>query len=209
MRRAVLEVAVPADVQHRVYPNGKLGGLTVDGPLPGALGEVVEIEVRVAQPRRSFVVKGQLAWARHRGSKALKECFGADFVGGEDQGPARLLAFARHEVDPELLRAEPRMATNLPVKLVHHGETRKEFLADISSGGAFVRSGTPLDPGSKVELHLRHGLALTALKLHGHVAWVRRTGSAPGMGIQFDVSDYGAHERLLKLLAKLGSQPRS
>src|SRR4051812_49531367 len=74
--RVVLEVAFPADILHRFFPNGKLGGLTIDGPAPSALGQLVELVVRVERPSREFNLRGQLAWARHKGSRNLKECFG-------------------------------------------------------------------------------------------------------------------------------------
>lgn len=206
MQRVVLNVEAPGDVLNRVYPNGKLGGLTIDGPSPGTLGELVVVEARIADPRRSFAVKGQLAWVRHKGARALKECFGVDFVAEDEAATQRLLAFARNEVEGEALRAEPRVATDFPVSLVHRNQTRKEHLADLSTGGAFVRTTNPLLPGEAVTLHLRPrlSLALLPIKLQGRVAWVRKTGTAQGMGIEFAAEDIGAHQRLLKLLAKLG-----
>jgi uncharacterized protein (TIGR02266 family) len=142
---------------------------------------------------------------RHKGTRALKECFGIDFSEGDEASTARLLAFARNEVEGEAMRTEARVATDLPVSLVHRGETRREFLADLSPGGAFIRSAVPLLPGEAVTVHLRPPLsvALLAIKLKGRVAWVRRTGAAPGMGIEFEVEDIAAHARLLKLLSKL------
>ena len=206
MLRVVLEVETPGDVLHRVFPNGKLGGLTVDGTMPAALGEPVEIDVRAAVARRSFIVRGQLAWVRHKGVRALKECFGIDFSEADEASTARLLAFARNELDFEAMRAETRQLTDLPVTLLHRGEARKEFLVDLSPGGAFVRSGAPLLVGEAVTLTLRVPLSvsLLPLKLKGRVAWVRKTGTAPGMGIEFAVEDLAAQERLLKLLGKLG-----
>ena len=203
--RVVLEVDSPSDVLNRVFPNGKQGGITVDGPSPGALGEQVEIELRVKSPRRAFVFKGQVAWMRHKSQRALKECFGVDFTDADQAATDRLLAFARNEVDEESMRTEVRVVTDLPVSLLHRGEARKEFLADLSPGGAFVRSADPLLPGEAVVLQLRPplSLALLPIKLRGRVAWVRRTGAAPGMGIEFMVEDMGAQGRLLKLLGKL------
>ena len=205
MNRVVLEVESPEDVLHRVFPNGKLGGLTIDGPTPGTLGDRLEVDVRVRSPRRSFLVKGQLAWARHKGVRSLKECFGVEFFDGDDAATERLLAFARNEVDVESLRAEVRVATTLPVTLVHQGKTRQEFLADLSPGGAFVRSAAPLLPGETVMVQVRAPLlvALLPIKLKGRIAWVRRTGDATGMGIEFVVEDMTAHARLLRLLDRL------
>jgi uncharacterized protein (TIGR02266 family) len=205
MRRVVLEVEAPEDVLHRVFPNGKLGGLTLDGQAPGTLGDRFEVEVRVKSPRRAFTLRGQLAWARHKGLRSLKECFGIEFLEGDDAATERLLAFARNEVEVEALRAEVRVATNLPVSISHQGKTRSEFLVDLSPGGAFVRSADPLLPGETVLFSVRAPLSvsLLAIKLKGRVAWVRRTGDAPGMGIEFVVEDMAAHARLLRLIAKL------
>ncbi|MHB8879264.1 MAG: hypothetical protein ACYC8T_36670, partial [Myxococcaceae bacterium] len=60
-----LQIAAPKDLLVRYYPNGKLGGLTVDGPLPGALGQRCALVVRAASPAtRHFNVRGQRAGAR-------------------------------------------------------------------------------------------------------------------------------------------------
>src|SRR5581483_10189350 len=145
-----LEVAFPADILNRLYPNGKLGGLTLDGKAPGALGQLVALTVKVQRPERSVDVRGQLAWARHSGSARLKQCFGVDFVGD----PERLLSFAKAQLEPEALRAAPRVVADLPVRITHEGVTRKEFLVDLSQGGAFVRSASPLEVGAPIELHV-------------------------------------------------------
>ncbi len=98
--KVTLGVAFPADVLHRYYPNGKLGGLTIEGPSPSALGQLIDLTVKIERPAREFTVRGQLAWARHKGSRNLKECFGVDFLAG-DEGGQRLLAFARRDLDPQ------------------------------------------------------------------------------------------------------------
>ena len=197
-----LEVAFPNDVLGRIYPNGKLGGLTLDGKVPGALGQLVTLTVRVQRPLRDFQMKGQLAWARHkRGSKGLPEAYGVDFLGEPD----RLLAFARSELDPAALRLGPRLATDLPVRITHGGYTRKEFLVDLSDGGAFIRSPEPIPVGHEVELHVRPPNALLGFSLKGRVAWQRNTGTAPGFGVEFIERDAGSRARLEKLLVRLSS----
>lgn len=200
--QVLLEVAFPTDVLNRYFPNGKLGGLTVDGPVPSALGQVVELIVRVARPEREFRVQGQLSWARHKGSRNLKECFGIDFLAGDDASQ-RLLGFARQDLDPAATRRGPRLVVELPVRIIHDGRTRREFLVDLSSGGAFVRSGAPLSVGEAAELQLRPPGSLTSMALNARVTWVRSTGSAAGMGLMFVDDDPKVRERLDKLLAKL------
>jgi uncharacterized protein (TIGR02266 family) len=200
--RVDLVVAFPVDILSRYYPNGKLGGLTIDGPVPSALGQIVELCVKVERPAREFNVKGQLAWARHRGSRNLKECYGIDFLPLDDASQ-RLLAFARRDLDPEATRGTVRMSTDLKVRITHLGQTRREFLADLSEGGAFVRSGMPAEIGEMLELHLRPPGALTSMVLNARVAWVRSTGNEPGMGLEFLDSDAKILERLGKVLARL------
>src|SRR4051812_23352138 len=108
-----LEVAFPSDLLARYYPNGKLGGLALDGKLPGTMGERVTLTVKVERPRRDFELQGQLAWARHKiGAGNLREAYGVDFVADPD----RLMQFARSQLDPSALRLGPRLHTDLPVR---------------------------------------------------------------------------------------------
>lgn len=200
--RVELAVAFPADVLNRHYPNGRLGGLTIDGPSPSALGQIIDLTVKIERPAREFSVRGQLAWARHKGSRNLKECFGIDFLPG-DEGSQRLLAFARRDLDPEATRGKVRLMTDLKVRITHLGQTRREFLADLSAGGAFVRSGVPAEVGELLELHLRPPGSLSSLQLSARVAWVRSTGTEPGMGLEFVDADPKVVERLGKVLARL------
>lgn len=200
--KVTLAVAFPVDVLHRYYPNGKLGGLTIDGSSPSALGQLIDLTVKIERPAREFTVRGQLAWARHRGSRNLKECYGVDFLAG-DEGSQRLLAFARRDLDAEATRHSARILTDLKVRITHHGQTRREFLADLSAGGAFVRSGVPAEVGELLELHLRPPGSLSSMKLDARVAWVRATGTEPGMGLEFVDADPKVVERLGKVLARL------
>ena len=132
----------------------------------------------------------------------MKECFGIDFLPHDDSSQ-RLLAFARQEVGPESLRGQKRLVTQLPVRILHRGLMRKEFIADLSSGGAFVRSGIPLSVGDLAGLQLRPPGALLQMTINARVAWVRSLGSAPGMGFEFLDEGPKARQKLDKLLEKL------
>lgn len=202
LAEVTLTVGQPHELAERYYPNGKLGGLTLDGKAPGSLGMLVELTVQVKKPARTFVLKGQLAWARHQAARGQTPAFGVDFLPEDDATRVRLLAFARNEVEDRATRLEDRLQVELPVRLVHEGTTRKENLADLSAGGAFVRTWNPLQPGEQVELLVRPPRALMSFTLKGRVAWTRTTGQHTGMGIAFD-DDGDARERVEKLLAKL------
>lgn len=200
--QARLSVATPQALAASHYPNGKLGGLTVPGKPPGALGQRVRLRVECDKPHRQFVVEGQLAWARHKAGPGQPSGFGVDFLPDDDGSMARLLAFARGEVDWQATRAATRHQVSLQVKLVHAGRPRKEWLADLSVGGAFVRTWNPLPVGSPVQVYLRSALSLTSLEVPAQVAWTRHVGEDPGMGLEFiAVPELAA--RLEKLLARL------
>lgn len=203
---ASLSVETPAALVHRYYPNGTLGGLSVDGRLPAALGTRTVLTVTVKKPVREFTVRGVLAWVRHSTNRQVGS-FGVDFIPDDDATRVRLLAFARNEVDADAVRVEKRVQVELPVRLVHAGQTRREFLADLSTGGAFVRTWNPLPVGEQVHLAVKPPGALAvllpmSLDLAGRVAWARTTGDHPGMGIEFAADDE-ARARVEKLLARL------
>lgn len=197
-----LQVASPVDLAERYYPNGRLGGLSVNGKSPGALGQLVLLKVEVARPARQFLVKGQLAWVRHKSGPSQPTGFGVDFLPEDDATRVRLLAFARQELSSDVTRIELRQQVELRVRLVHEGRPRKEMMADLSPGGAFVRSWNPLPVGSKVQLSLRLPLTFSALELEGQVAWVRLAGEHPGMGVEF-ARDEAVQLKLGKVLRKL------
>jgi len=66
----------------------------------------------------------------------------------------------------------------------------QEVCANVSRGGAFVKTSEPLDPGRRllVEVHLPSGVPLEAI---GRVAWTKRVMTAharaadSGIGIEF------------------------
>ena len=89
------------------------------------------------------------------------------------------------------------------MRLHHLGTARREYLADLSAGGAFVRSGNPLPVDERVTVYLRAPGSITAMTLSCRVAWTREIGSAPGMGLAFVDFDDKLRERLEKLLSKL------
>lgn len=205
---ASVEVDRPEDLLALYYPNGKQGGLAVPGAAPATAGQKARLTVRVKAPAREFQVVVTVAWARLRGSKALQPAWGADFSPDADPARDRLLQFARKQVQAEALRLEPRVQVSLPVRLVHAGLENKEQLADLSTGGAFIRTRRVLDPGAKVELVVRPPLSLTSLTLAGRVVWVRAGGPDAGMGVAF-VDGEAARPKLKKLLAKVAPAVKS
>lgn len=199
---ATLRVTTPEELAAAHYPNGRVGGLAVPGKPPGALGQRVKLTVEIAKPARKFVVDGQLAWARHKAAPNQPSGFGVDFLSDDDGTRARLLAFARKEVAWDAVRAFTRNKIELQVKLVHDGTQRREWVADLSEGGAFVRTWNPLPVGAPLQLFLRAPMALLALEVGAHVAWNRTVGDDPGMGLVFEDNE-PLRLKLSKLVEKL------
>src|SRR5688572_15484897 len=104
-----LELHHAGEILAVLYPNGRLGGVRVDGTAPAALGAKVELLVRVQKPSvRHITARMRIAWVRHRGNERLRECFGLDFLPADPGSKARLLAFARGQVDEPHLRSDQR-----------------------------------------------------------------------------------------------------
>src|SRR5207248_8267319 len=99
------------------------------------------------------------------------------------------------------MTAIDRRLPRLPIKLEVEYRTAGAFLVsysvNLSKGGIFIETGSPLPVGSQLSLQFEVPGA-GALEVSGSVAWVRQgaleTGLPDGMGIQFDNLDerYGS-----------------
>ncbi|MBL8911119.1 MAG: PilZ domain-containing protein [Archangium sp.] len=199
---ARLAVPSPEALAALYYPNGRLGGLTVPGKPPGALAQQLTLFIEVEKPARQFQLRGQIAWVRHKAGPNQPTGYGFDFDPDDDATRVRLLAFARREVSSDATRVEARQQVELQVRLVHEGRQRKEWMADLSLGGAFVRTWNPLPIGATVALHVRPSFSLTSIEIPAHVAWVRLAGAHPGMGLEF-ASSAEMRARIEKLISKV------
>lgn len=199
MQPLVLEFAKPEQLVDRIYPNGRFGGIAVPGHCQSLLGDKIRVCVKFDRPVREFEVEGQLAWVRHKSSATLKASYGIDFL----ENPERLLRFVHGELDASVLRLFPRVVTNLVVQLVHDGKTRREFIADISKGGAFVRTIAPIPIGDSVQINMKLPGSLLGFSVDGRVVWHRNTGNSSGFGIEFDFHEATSKSQLEKLVARL------
>lgn len=103
--------------------------------------------------------------------------------------------------DAERRRA-PRVLLNLEVDYASEDNFLFAYITDISATGIFVRTTTPEDPGT--QLNLKFG----TLEVEGQVIWVNpyRPGTPdnlhPGMGIRFEALDDDVRDRLLELIRR-------
>jgi uncharacterized protein (TIGR02266 family) len=99
-------------------------------------------------------------------------------------------------------RRAPRVLLNLEVDYASENNYLFAYITDISATGIFVRTTSPEQPGTL--LNLRFG----ALAVEGEVIWVNpyRPGAPenldPGMGIRFVALDDEIRDRLLELIRR-------
>ena len=206
-----LTVETGADLLRRIYPNGALGGVLLDGlpPLGLELGAPVVVHVQLNRPApRSFRLRGQLAWVRHKASANLREAFGIDFHDHDATARDRLLQVAHEQLPPEASRSDERFALDLPVQVQLEQAAQVETLCDLSLGGAFIRTRQPPAVGAELELKFRPPLSLRPLRLRGRVVWVRRGDDPHGMGIAFVFDRASEQARLRAYVERLSRRRR-
>ena len=113
---------------------------------------------------------------------------------------------------PVVDAAERRRATRVLVDLEVDYASEENYLfayiTDISETGIFVRTTTPEQPGTRLNLRFRPDGAGPQLEIEGEVIWVNpfRPGAPdnlhPGMGILFVDLDDDVRDRLLELVRR-------
>ncbi len=189
-------------LNERLYVNGRLGGLTIDGEPPAELGERVQLLIAIERPRREFAVVAQVAWARRKASKSLGFSYGVDFVSEQGGMAERLVAFARNEVGEYSMRHQARVFFDLKVTVGYGGLARVEHVADLSIDGAFIRTSWSIEQDEVVSVKMRFPGDLLTTKFQARVAWSRAQGSDAGMGLEFIDHDGNLRIKLEKLLSK-------
>jgi uncharacterized protein (TIGR02266 family) len=105
------------------------------------------------------------------------------------------------------LRSQPRYITRIFGVFsqdIDLDET-EVLMTNMSLGGAFVRTETPVPPGTPVTLRMYVPGQDVPLSVAGEVVWWRRPdqGGDPGMGVKFVQVAKGDLERMKKYLATL------
>jgi Tfp pilus assembly protein PilZ len=122
---------------------------------------------------------------------------------------AEKLAFLLQLASSRESAAEKRSSPRLPVNLNARWRPAKTgawiagTIADISIGGAFVRTEVPMTVGKRALFDIEvHGLE-TTVQIAGKVVRAQRNGGRPGMGVQFVWRDRGGLVRLREILRRI------
>jgi uncharacterized protein (TIGR02266 family) len=91
-------------------------------------------------------------------------------------------------------RAFPRINLQLEVSFDFAGERHEAFTRNISRGGAFIQTPTPVDVGEPLRLSLLLPGVEDPLDIHARVVWVntpqtKARGKIAGMGVKFVAAD--------------------
>jgi uncharacterized protein (TIGR02266 family) len=95
-------------------------------------------------------------------------------------------------------RRSDRVPVALPVRYASAGAFLVAYTTNLSKGGIFLETATPLPPGTSLTLAITVPHAPETLVVAGRVAWARQApgpeGQPPGMGIEFGPLEerYGA-----------------
>jgi type IV pilus assembly protein PilZ len=115
---------------------------------------------------------------------------------------------AEPSVDPSDRRAAPRVLVDLEVDYASEENYLFAYITDISETGIFVRTTSPEQPGTRLNLRFRAAGARSQLEIEGEVIWVNpyRPGAPdnlhPGMGIRFVELGDELRDRLLELVRR-------
>ena len=82
-------------------------------------------------------------------------------------------------------RQHERLPAALTVTYESEGDLQKDLVTDVSSGGLFVRTASPLPIGTEIALQVIVPPNNLAVSVQGRVTWVREQTGTEGMGIQF------------------------
>lgn len=111
-------------------------------------------------------------------------------------------------VDPADRRAAPRVLVDLEVDYASEDNYLFAYITDISETGIFVRTTSPEQPGTRLNLRFRLDNAMPQIEIEGEVIWVNpfRPGAPdnlhPGMGIRFVELDDELRDTLLELVRR-------
>jgi type IV pilus assembly protein PilZ len=120
---------------------------------------------------------------------------------------------ANVSVDPSDRRAAPRVLVDLEVDYASEENYLFAYITDISETGIFVRTTSPEQPGTHLNLRFRAGGSGSQIEIEGEVIWVNpyRPGAPdnlhPGMGIRFYELDDELRDRLLELVRRFAYLP--
>ncbi|MFV2081564.1 MAG: TIGR02266 family protein [bacterium] len=85
-------------------------------------------------------------------------------------------------------RQHPRIPVRVEVFYGHGADFASDYMLNVSRGGLFIETFSPLDIGTRIDLRFSLPAFTNIFNVKGEVVWKRPAGqgtSPPGMGVQF------------------------
>lgn len=103
-------------------------------------------------------------------------------------------------------RKHARVGTHLRCWCEGENVTLYARIANLSEGGFFLRTSTPLAAGTRTQVRLTRQATDTQLQAQATVVWLRQEeqpdGRPPGMGLRFEALDADALVSLRRILSQ-------
>ncbi|WP_223632153.1 TIGR02266 family protein [Corallococcus sp. EGB] len=103
-------------------------------------------------------------------------------------------------------RKHARVGTHLRCWCEGENVTLYARIANLSEGGLFVRTSTPLAAGTRTQVRLTQQATDTQLQAQATVVWLRQdeqpAGRPPGMGLRFEALDADALTSLRRIISQ-------
>lgn len=171
-------------IARRERPAAIITALELHGRDGAALCRDIRLDPRLARTPVIVVIDSHEAAAHARAIRA-----GASDVITRPLSHVALVGAIRRLTRFERPRGRPRVALAVPVQIEPGGHTGR--ICNLSRGGAFIETESPLPHGQHLQIEFRLPGAAAALQLTARVVWTRfaSPSRSPGQGIRFEGVD--------------------
>ena len=196
------KLANAGEFLHHYFHEGNLGGMLVPGNTHVDLGQNVNVEIYFLEENRIFHFRGVTRWKRVKDEPTLPAGIGVEFAESERKARDILIDFARGR----RLLVQKRVSRRIPAVIDVEYASDSIFLADVtdnvSTGGAFILTNDPPEPGTQLKLRLRPPGYRIGISINAEVVW-QRTDERPGMGVRFVFPWYRSAKKLNRLVDEI------
>ncbi len=180
------------------------GGLFVPTIETFEIDEEIALEISFPLIEEGLLICGKVNWRRSptKWRSALPAGIGVSFGSGERSRVEFLIDFCKGVLD-SLRKPGRRVPVDFKANILSNGKCLVGRTKDLSSGGAFILTDTPLKENTAVELDLFIDEASEPERFNGHVVWCRAQGRDPGIGIRFNFGSAVRRRRISRLVGEV------
>ncbi len=104
-------------------------------------------------------------------------------------------------------RTSKRVPLNIRVDYTCQDNYLFEYSSNLSDNGIFIKTDSPLDPGTKLTLHFAINNGKDEIKTKGEVMWINRPTDGKenqgGMGVRFMQLNEESQEKIRNLVKRI------